>query len=180
MASSFAEAFRAEYPPLQRYLARRVGNALADDLAAETFATAYAHWERFDENRALRPWLYGIAANLLRHYWRSERRRLQAYARTGIDRPIDQLDDALDHAQAGASRRKLAAALADLRDDERDILLLHAWAELSDREISEALSLPIGTVKSRLHRARAQLQNRLGASGQGRDEAPLLADGDPR
>jgi DNA-directed RNA polymerase specialized sigma24 family protein len=65
MGRSFAQAFRDEYPSLHRYLRRRVGSSLADDLAAETFATAYANWERFDESRALRPWLYGIAANLL-------------------------------------------------------------------------------------------------------------------
>lgn len=178
MARSFAEEFRSEYPLLYRYLARRLGSALADDLASETFMTAYANWGRFDETRALRPWLYGIAANLLRHHWRSERRQLQAYARTGIDPVFEDIDDALHRVEADAGKRELAAALADLSDAERDIVLLHAWAELSDREIAEALSLPIGTVKSRLHRARAQLQNRLGVSGQERDEATLLADGD--
>jgi RNA polymerase sigma-70 factor (ECF subfamily) len=176
---SFAEEFRSEYPPLHRYLARRLGSALADDLASETFATAYANWGRFDETRALRPWLYGIAANLLRHHWRSERRQLQAYARTGIDPVSDDLDDTVQRVDADAGKRELAAALADLRDAERDIILLHAWAELSDREIAQALSLPIGTVKSRLHRARVQLQNRLEASGQERDDASLLADGEP-
>ena len=65
MAPSFAQAFRDEYPPLHRYLRRRVGGSLADDLAAETFATAYANWERFDDSRALRPWLYGIARNAI-------------------------------------------------------------------------------------------------------------------
>src|SRR4051812_28820373 len=90
MTPSFAETFRAEYPPLHRYLARRVGRALADDLAAEAFAVAYAKWERFDESRPLRPWIYGIAANLLRHHWRSERRQLQAYSRSGVDPLADE------------------------------------------------------------------------------------------
>lgn len=180
MAQSFAEAFREEYPPLHRYLRRRVGGGIADDLAAETFATAYASWERFDETRALRPWLYGIAANLLRHHWRRERRQLQAYARTGIDPVRDESDRPLDRADAGLRRRELAAALGDLGDTERDILLLHAWAELTDSEIAAALSLPLGTVKSRLHRTRALLRNRLGESGQERAVPPLLADGETR
>lgn len=178
VARSFAEAFRDEYPPLHRYLRRRVGGSLADDLAAETFATAYASWERFDQRRALRPWLYGIAANLLRHHWRKERRQLQAYARAGIDPFIDDLNDSLDRAAADARKRELADALADLRKGERDILLLHAWAGLTDSEIAEALSLPLGTVKSRLHRARMQLRNRLDPSGKEQNEASLLADGE--
>lgn len=151
---------------------------LADDLAAETFATAYTNWDRFDESRALRPWLYGIAANLLRHHWRKERRQLQAYARTGIDRAVEDLDDSLDRAAADVQKRELAAAIANLGGAERDILLLHAWAELTDSEIAEALSLPLGTVKSRLHRTRSQLRNRLGPSGQKQKEGTLLADGD--
>jgi RNA polymerase sigma factor (sigma-70 family) len=180
VSRSFAQAFRDEYPPLHRYLRRRVGGALADDLAAETFATAYANWERFDKSRALRPWLYGIAANLLRHHWRKERRQLQAYARTGIDPAVEDLNDSLDRAAADASKRELADALADLGQGERDILLLHAWAGLTDSEIAEALSLPLGTVKSRLHRARTKLRNRLASSGQQRSEATLLADGELR
>lgn len=178
MGRSFAEAFRDEYPPLERYLRRRVGGSLADDLAAETFATAYANWERFDDSRPLRPWLYGIAANLLRHHWRRERRQLQAYARTGIDPAVEDLNDSLDRAAADARKRELAGALSGLGQGEREILLLHAWAGLTDSEIAEALSLPLGTVKSRLHRARAQLRNHLDPSGQERSEATLLADGE--
>ena len=52
------------------------------------------------------------------------------------------------------------------RPREREILLLHAWADLSDGEIAQALSVPVGTVKSGLHRARARLRNRLTRDGQ--------------
>ena len=58
------------------------------------------------------------------------------------------------------------AALASLRRVDREILLLHAWAEFSDTEVAVALSLPVGTVKSRLHRTRETLRNRLAAGGQ--------------
>jgi RNA polymerase sigma factor (sigma-70 family) len=171
MAPGFGDAFREEFPPIHRYLRRRVGADLADDLAAETFATAYARWDRFDESLPLRPWLYGIAANLLRHHWRRERRQLRAYARTGIDPVVDELDESLGRSDASSQRRQLAAELARLRRDDREILLLHAWAELSDGEIAQALRLPVGTVKSRLHRTRAQLRNRIGTVGQERDVA---------
>jgi RNA polymerase sigma factor (sigma-70 family) len=100
----------------------------------------------------VRPWLYGIAANLVLHHWRAERRMLRTYARTGVDPVLSNDDELVERMDARARRRELAAALAELRPRDREILLLHAWAELSDSEIAAGLSLPIGTVKSRLHR----------------------------
>ena len=166
MALSIESAFEAEFAPLYRYLRRRVGAATADDLAAETFATAFADWSRFDQSRPLRPWLLGIAANLLRHYWREERRMLRAYARTGVDPVLAEDDQAVARIDADARRRELAAALGKLRPRDREILLLHAWADLSDHEIATALELPLGTVKSRLHRTRERLRNQLADDGQ--------------
>jgi RNA polymerase sigma factor (sigma-70 family) len=156
---SFDAAFAAEFAPLHRYLARRVGEAAADELAAETFAVAFRRWDRLDPERPVRPWLYGIAANLMRHHWRKERRMLRAYARTGVD-PVSAEDE------PAGNTRELAAALAVLRPDEREILLLTAWAALTDVEIADALGLPVGTVKSRLSRAREKLRNRLDPVGQ--------------
>jgi hypothetical protein len=71
---------------------------------------------------------------------------------------------------ADTHQRALAAALGELRVEDREILLLHAWAELNDGEIAEALSLPICTVKSRLHRTRERKRNQLAASGQSNNE----------
>jgi RNA polymerase sigma-70 factor (ECF subfamily) len=81
---------------------------------------------------------------------------LRAYARTGVDPVFAEDDEAVERADADMRRRELATALAELRRDEREILLLHAWAELTDSEIADALGVPIGTVKSRLSRAREQ------------------------
>lgn len=166
MALSFEEAFEGEFASLHRYVRRRVGASAADDLAAQTFATAYANWERFDSSRAVRPWLYGIAANLVRHYWRAERQMLRAYARSGADPVLIGDEEIVERVDADAHRRALAAALAELRPHDREILLLHAWVELSDTEIAAALSMPVGTVKSRLHRTRKRLRNRLDRDGQ--------------
>jgi len=159
MGPSFDAAFSEEFASLHRYLARRVGASAADELAAETFAVAFRRWDRLDPERSVRPWLYGIAANLMRHHWRKERRMLRAYARTGVD-PVYTEDEPAE------DTRELAAALAELRRDEREILLLHAWAELTDTEIAAALGIPAGTVKSRLSRTREKLRNRLGPVGQ--------------
>lgn len=175
MGVTFAQAFDAEFPALHRFLRRRVGAAAADDLAADTFAIAFARWERFDRERPLRPWLYGIASHLMQHHWRTERRKLRAYARTGVDAITDELDASVGRLDARARQRELAGALAALRVADREILLLHAWAELTDAEIAAALSLPIGTVKSRLHRTRESLRNRLAASGKELGTPPVAA-----
>lgn len=175
MGLSFERAFETEFPALHRYLHRRVGATAADDLAAETFATAFRNWERLDQTRPLRPWLYGIASNLVRHHWRDERRQLRAYARTGVDPVLTVDGDAIDRLDAHALERTLAAVLADLRPQDLSILLLHAWADLSDHEIAEALSLPLGTVKSRLHRTRARLRNRIEVEGQSKERTALVA-----
>src|SRR5438094_2956772 len=90
----------------------------------------------------------------------------EALERTGLDPVLAEDSDAIDRIEAQTRQRELAAALAELRPRDREILLLRAWAELSDAEIAAALSRPIGTVKSRLHRTREQLRNRLGAVGQ--------------
>lgn len=166
MGRSFEAAFEAEFASLHRYLARRLGASVADELAAETFAVAFRRWDRLDPERPVRPWLYGIAANLVRHHWRKERRMLRAYARTGVDPVFAEDEEAVERANADAQHRELATALAELRRDEREVLLLHAWAELTDAEIAAALDIPAGTVKSRLSRTREKLRNRLGEVGQ--------------
>lgn len=169
--------FESELAPLHRYLARRLGSAAADDLAAETFAVAFRRWADLD-GRPVRPWLYGIAANLVRHHWRKEQRMLRAHARAGAESTAED-DDASERLDAQAATARLAAALKDLRPVEREVLLLHAWADLSDSEIAAALSLPLGTVKSHLSRGRNQLRNRLSGIGkEGDGDVPEHGRGD--
>jgi RNA polymerase sigma factor (sigma-70 family) len=163
---SFDEVFAAEFEPLHGYISRRLGGSASDDLTAETFAVAYRRWEDLDPTRPVRPWLYGIASNLMRHQWRKERRMLRAYARSRVDPVLAEEETSLDRLDGKAERFALSAALAELRREEREVLLLHAWAGLSDAEIADALALPAGTVKSRLSRARDHMRNCLAAIGQ--------------
>jgi RNA polymerase sigma factor (sigma-70 family) len=166
---AFLAVFDRHFDAVYTYLTRRVGVAAAEDLAAETFAQAFAGRARYDPTKAdARPWLYGIASRLLRRHWRNEERRLRAYARTGVD-PLTRSDTA-------ASDPALARALADLSRDERDTILLHAWADLGYEEIAQATGVPVGTVRSRLHRARGRLREALnGAPSVVRD--PEVVDG---
>jgi RNA polymerase sigma-70 factor (ECF subfamily) len=166
--AAFAAVFERHHPAVHRYLARRLGRDLADELAAETFAVAFAKRGRFDVAAGdARPWLFGIATKLVHRHRRREERELRAYARTGVDpatsSPADRAEARADSAQAGPA---LAAALAALTADERDVLLLYAWEELDQPEIAAALSIAPGTVKSRLHRARARVRQSLAVAGE--------------
>src|SRR3954453_15648654 len=164
-AERFGLVFDRHFAGIHRYLHRRVGAGPADDLAAETFVTAFGRRRDYDLRRDdARPWLYGIASNLLRNQWRTERRRLVAYARAAVE--MDAYADAdavLDRADAHAAAPLVAKALASVEDRDRDALLLLAWGDLSYEEIAEALAIPTGTVRSRIHRARAQASQVLDA-----------------
>ena len=160
--AAFAPIFDRHYATIHAYLRRRLDVPIAEELAAETFARALRGVARYDEDRGdALPWLFGIAANLARRHRRTEVRRLRAYARTGRDPLQDEHGDAPARLDAAAAGPRLAAALAELRAHDREALLLFAWAELSYDEIALALSIPVGTVRSRLHRARRVLRTHL-------------------
>nr|CEL23334.1 RNA polymerase ECF-subfamily sigma factor [Kibdelosporangium sp. MJ126-NF4]CTQ94496.1 RNA polymerase ECF-subfamily sigma factor [Kibdelosporangium sp. MJ126-NF4] len=151
---------------LHRYLARRLDPTTADDLVADTFLLAWEQRGRYEPARATaRAWIYGIATNLVRRHARSEVRGLRAAARdvgrAHVGEGIDSV--AVSRADASAEARRLGSALAELRQEERDVLLLVAWAGLRPVEVAEALKIDTGTVRTRLHRARSALRTQLGA-----------------
>ena len=160
---AFERCFEDNFYAVHRFIARRVGTALADDLAAETFATAYRKRRDFDPERgSLRSWLFGIAANLLRNHWRAEQHQLELDAHLAVDvelREDPSMSD--DRLSASLAAPRIAAALAELVAEQREVLLLYVWAELSPREIAAAVGIPMATVRSRLWRARAALRERL-------------------
>jgi RNA polymerase sigma factor (sigma-70 family) len=159
----FESCFDAHFVVVHRFIARRVGTALADDLAAETFTTAFRRRRDFDSGfGSSRSWLFGIAANLLRSHWRTEQRLLELDARLRADcEPHQDLSRNDEQLTASHVSPRMAAALASLAADQREVLLLHAWAELSHEEIAAALRIAPGTVRSRLSRARAALRQQL-------------------
>ena len=152
----FAVIFERHFDEIHRYLRRRHPQE-ADELAAEVFTVAFDARARYRAiGDSARPWLYGIASNLLAKRRRSERRALRAHARAGArpDTGADEYERARERADAQRRSAAVAGALARLRGPERDTLLLYALSDLSYEEIAFALEVPIGTVRSRLARAR--------------------------
>ncbi|WP_019632166.1 RNA polymerase sigma factor [Actinomadura atramentaria] len=159
---AFGELFRRHAPRLHAYIRRRLGDPLAEDVVAETFAVAFRRRERFDGRSEFGAWLWGIASNLIARHRRQETRMYRAFARTGTDPAEDGVAEvASARAAAAALGPKLARALAGMRAQDRDALLLHAWGGLSHAEIAATLDVPLGTVKARIHRSRAKLRRAL-------------------
>ena len=161
----FAALFDRHATTVHRYLGRRVGE-LADDLLSETFLVAFRRRAAYRPDHVeVRPWLLGIATNLVHGHQRTERRRYRALAKAAA-RPEEHEDDPADSGDrltAEALRGSLSGALAALKPRDRDVLLLFAWGQLGYEEIAAVLDIPIGTVRSRLNRARRQTRAALGA-----------------
>ncbi len=144
-----------------RYLVRRVGVDEADPLLGEVFRVAFERRSSYDFDRAdARPWLYGIATNLLAHHRRGEARRVRAMGRLlGGQLPPDDPSEAMVSAiDAETLWPQVAHAITLLPDVERDALMLYVWEELSYDQIAIAVGVPVGTVRSRLNRARIRLR----------------------
>ncbi|QKG20797.1 RNA polymerase sigma factor [Actinomadura verrucosospora] len=169
----FAALFRRHAPAIMRYTVRRLGQDPAEDVVAETFLVAFGRRAAYDPARPdARPWLYGIATNLIRRHRRAEVRALRALARGGADPVTEPFTDAVeDRVHAGARSRALAGAIAALPAAQREVLLLVTWAELTYDEAAEALGVPPGTVRSRMNRIRRRLRDALGDAADPRREA---------
>lgn len=162
-SEAFTDVFDRHFAAVHRYLARRAGRDVADDLAAETFMLAFAHRGRYrDDLGTARPWLFGIATNLLRAQRRSEERRGVAAERLReLAAPSSSPTALGDAGSFDADDGRLGAALHSLPGEQREALLLHVWGELSYAEVATALEVPVGTVRSRISRACTALRAEL-------------------
>jgi RNA polymerase sigma-70 factor (ECF subfamily) len=162
----FTAVFDRHYRHIYAYAVRRLGPDLAEDVASETFLIAFDRRNRYDRSHAdARPWLFGIASNLIARHARAETRRYQALARTPAANVVDGDADAIaGRLDARAVRGRLAAALEELSEPVRSVLLLVAWAGLSQAEVATALRIPPGTARSRLHKARQEMRRALGTA----------------
>ena len=170
----FGAIFDRHATVLHRYLVRRLGPDEADGMLGEVFRVAFEKRHTYDLDRPLaRPWLYGIATNLVSRHRRSEARRIRAMARLGAQRltPDDDAERVSAAVDAAERWQKVAAAVTSLPEPERDALVLHTWESLSYDEIADALGIPVGTVRSRLHRARRRLRELVEVGGGQEDES---------
>ncbi len=157
----FGRVFDRHWPAIHAFCTSRAG-AVGEDLAAEAFRIAFDERRRFDSAYGdARPWLFGIATNLLRRHFRTAERGRRAEAATAVA-DVDHLaDDALGRIEAERLAPELAAALASIPAADRDALLLVAWAGLSYEQVAVAMDVPVGTVRSRLNRARTRVRAHL-------------------
>lgn len=165
----FETIFDGHHRVIWRYLARGGGSEHADELASEVFLVAFASRDRYDPSRgSVRAWLYGIATNLARTRLRGEERRARAFKRASLER-LPAVQPTAEQDDLAAMKEQLTAvidALADLPSRDREVIVLYAWERLTYEEIAAALGVELGTVRSRLARARGRLRELVGVSGE--------------
>ena len=165
----FGVVFDRHFATIHRYLERRVGRDGADELSGEVFRIAFEQRMRFRPvHESALPWLYGLATNLMLKRWRNETRQARAVARLEVvsqNGHGDELDGSDDRVMATAARTQALDALAQLPAGDRDVVVLVAWEELTYEEVAAALDIPLGTVRSRLNRARQTLRELLRGFG---------------
>jgi RNA polymerase sigma-70 factor (ECF subfamily) len=164
--AEFGRVFERHWDSVFRYLERRLGANAAQDLASEVFRIAFQRrWSyKIVDGTSCLPWLYGIASNLALKERRGFARHLAA-----VDRfsriTTGGVDDHASHVAASVDSEQIwtqvQAALNTIDDESREMLLLVAWEGLSYEQVAQAFDVPLGTVRSRLHRARARLRTTL-------------------
>jgi RNA polymerase sigma-70 factor (ECF subfamily) len=169
----FGAIFDRHASALRRYLIRRLGPAESDDVLGDVFRIAFERRGTYDPERpSARPWLYGIATNLVARHRRREVRRVRAVAKLAGTRVTD--DDHADVVSGVVDARErwtqVADAVTSLPAGELDVLVLHVWEGLSYEDVAVAVGIPVGTVRSRLNRARRRLRELEAVSGEERDE----------
>jgi RNA polymerase sigma-70 factor (ECF subfamily) len=161
MSDSFSDDLIALLPNLRRFalsLCRR--GDVADDLVQITAERAFAARDRFDPTTRLDAWLFRI----LRNAWIDHARRVTTQGVTVdiADAPDAAVVDGVRDIEAVLTLRKAEAAIADLPEDQREVMMLVCVDELSYREAAEVIGVPIGTVMSRLARARLAVAAKMG------------------
>jgi RNA polymerase sigma factor (sigma-70 family) len=176
----FALIFDRHVRRVHGFLERRAGRDSADPLTGETFRIAFQRRAAYqlDQAESL-PWLYGIASNLLRQQWRGQAREERSLERVWSQAATAQGEDdiLIERLAAQACWPVVRSALMTLRPEERDVILLVAWEELTYEQVAVAMDVPVGTVRSRLHRARRHLREQISSTGQEEDDKPTTSGG---
>jgi RNA polymerase sigma-70 factor (ECF subfamily) len=163
----FRELVTQHKERLYRFVLKHIGHSTeAEDLAQQAFVEAARTFETFRGESQLSTWLYGIAMNLVRnHLSRAPQRLYRFEDESALDDTASDMADPCEHLEMTQMVRLLDNELAELMPEMREVLLLVALDDMSYEEAAELLSVPIGTVRSRVSRARAQLRRRFEAAG---------------
>lgn len=158
----FGELFGRHAQVVYAFCARRTTDlALAEDLTSITFLEAWRHRDRvpFAEFDNALPWLLGVANNVVRNARRGQRRYRAVLARLPAGSVVAPAEEqAVARAVTEAALRDALDAIAALHEREQEVVMLVLWSGLSYEEAATALAIPVGTVRSRLSRARSKLQ----------------------
>jgi RNA polymerase sigma-70 factor (ECF subfamily) len=168
-SAAFELLFEAFRGPIYSYLARTTGDRhLAEDLLQDVFLRLVEHIGRYEESGRFEAWLFRIAANRVRDWARRRVRNEWVGGMTGrddadepsvLDRPVDEpVDEGLVRREELA---RLETAMSHLEREEREVLALRHYSELSFREIADITGCPMGTVLARSHRALLKLRHEL-------------------
>lgn len=164
----FALLFDRHHEAVYAYAVRRVGRDVADDILSDVFLVAYSQRDRFDVSvESARPWLYGITSNILHRRRRSDSaldRLVQSARSTAVPAEPSHAESVARQLDAQHEWSVVRALLEGLDPGDREAVLLYAWEELTYTQIAEAMAIPVGTVRSRIHRARTYLRESLNQS----------------
>ena len=156
-ADAFMEVVCRHEVAIGAYLERRAGREAAEDLLGDVWAAAFQYRGTYDRSFAgARPWLYTVALNRLRQYWRSRSAEDLVPDLTGLAAgwdPWPAVDVRVD------TRTAFRVAVAELRPDEREVLILVAGEDLTVADAARVLGIPAGTARRLLHQARTALRN---------------------
>jgi RNA polymerase sigma factor (sigma-70 family) len=182
-ADAFGELFDSFAAHVYNHAFRLTGDwATAEDVMSLTFLEAWRTRDRISPaGGSLRPWLLGVATHVVHGQHRARRRHRESLARLGPtpDQP-DFAEDVSGRIDDAARIDALHGSLAKLRAPEREVLALCVWSGLSYAEAAEALGIPVGTVRSRLARARNRLAGLAEKELHAKKREPPPADGQIR
>lgn len=180
--NAFSEIFERHFDEIRRFAVSRAGHDDGPDIASQVFVTAFRRRDSYkhEDYPDCRYWLYGIAHRVLKsHYRKSGRIRDKENRAKGLETgitaaPQADVDDLIVVEQDLAAAR---AAIDTLRPKLREPLLLYCWEEMSYDEIAETLGVPVGTVRSRINRARKKIRELTGIAEQSSGEPRGTRDG---
>jgi RNA polymerase sigma-70 factor (ECF subfamily) len=158
------------------------GSDTARDIAQDSVLSFFQHLDRFDAGRPIEPWLYQIVRNRVRDLSRRNRLRhhesLEAWLERGLPESADPSADPAAAAELHDLRQRVWRAISELSEPQREIIVLRDYNDLAYREIAEVLSIPQGTVMSRLHSARKNLRDIIASQGDSFPDQPPIRRGD--